>query len=138
LEKNLVACQKRITELETENAQCINSLEFYKGMYENNQRVKEEKRSLERQVQVLDQMRQRLAQSELDLDSLKLEKQEWKSFLKDRMDFDEIDSPFAMAQLVSKQQTEICELTDRLGQVDIELKLSQTKLQKITSQVCIT
>lgn len=98
----------RVQQLAKEN-------DYYRGIQENVEILREERLSAERQLSSLPHLRSQVAQLEIEVGTLRAEKLKWVKFLEDS-DETGIDSPYALSKLLAKQRFEIASMKDRLGE----------------------
>ncbi|KAL2916663.1 coiled-coil domain-containing protein mad1 [Polyrhizophydium stewartii] len=115
IHKQLADQNAHITHVERRNAQLADQVAFYRSIQENTERLKEEKTALERQVDLLAATRAQLGEAQICIDELEAEKARWKSLIDDMGDDLGIDSPFALAKLLSAQRLEIATLKNQIG-----------------------
>lgn len=142
LEKNLKGklfllpgLNSKIEDMERKNSTLNSELSYYKGMYENAERLKEQMRGLEHQLEIMASLRSELSSKTVELDNLKAEKQEWRSFLDEHSITFGVDSPLAMAKLISNLHNQISLLKDEFGESKSQLTASKLKISELETIV---
>ncbi|KAI8927410.1 spindle assembly checkpoint component Mad1 [Entophlyctis helioformis] len=115
LHKQLADQGTHIQALERRIAHLNDQASFYRTIQENTERLKEEKAALEHKVELLDSTRRQLSETQVRLASLEAERSRWQSFLGDMGTGLGVDSPYALAKLLSAQRLEIASLKQQIG-----------------------
>ncbi|KAJ3042793.1 coiled-coil domain-containing protein mad1 [Rhizophlyctis rosea] len=111
------------------------------------EKLQEEKMAADRQLSHMNQLRSRLGAMEIELLTLRAEKDRWAKFLEERDDSG-LESPYALSKTLAKQRLENSVLKDRIGEevtrrnareghvarLESELKQMAEKLNEMEAQ----
>lgn len=92
-------------------------VEFLKSIQENTERIKEEKDSISKHLETSKKIIQDLSHFKTELSQLQYEKKEWTQFLERRGGDLGVESPYALARLVSDQRMELATLKEEMGRL---------------------
>ncbi|KAH6568739.1 hypothetical protein BASA60_008495 [Batrachochytrium salamandrivorans] len=115
-----------IQNLEAKLLQHKNQIAFYQAIQENTERLKEEKEMLKSQVGLLDKVRLQLSEARVALASHEAERSRWQSFISEFGNDLGVDSPYAMAKLLSSQRAEIAALREKVGAESVHTRKAYT------------
>ncbi|KAL5032201.1 hypothetical protein BDV3_000792 [Batrachochytrium dendrobatidis] len=127
LYKQLAEQTTYIRQLEKKVAQQADQISFHKAIQENTERLKEENTALQQQIESLSVVRMQLSEARVALTNMESEKARWQSFINDVGTDLGIDSPYALAKLISSQRTEIASLKTQVGEHTIHARKAYTK-----------
>ncbi|KAI9202019.1 spindle assembly checkpoint component Mad1 [Polychytrium aggregatum] len=119
LAKQLSSQLKYIGELESKVQRLQDDLGHERSVSESVLKLKEEKCTLERQIEHLEPMRQRIGQLEVQLKKLEDEKQSWAQFLSENDQLN-MDTPFQLAKALSDLRVD-----SALAKEELSLKLGE-------------
>ena len=106
-------------------------------MKENIEKVKEEKISLEFQISSLKNTEQKNALLQFQLEALKKEKEEWSRFLFENGKLIAADTPFAMAEALSKSTAEVSVLKETIESLkEYERSFHINQMKQLEKVVC--
>ncbi|KTW28919.1 hypothetical protein T552_01547 [Pneumocystis carinii B80] len=121
LNRELIEQLSYIKSLEKKNFQQSKELKQLKESHKSIQILQEEKKDLEFQLKLMDDLRQRLGESEIERAILKREKAAWVAYLDDD-DQRDFDSPKALSLTLAQQRIENAALTEKYSILEMELK----------------
>ncbi|KAG5439592.1 hypothetical protein PCANB_002168 [Pneumocystis canis] len=110
-----------IKSLEKKNLQQAQELKQLRESYKSIQILQEEKKDLQFQLKLMDDLRQRLGESEIECAILKREKAAWIAYL-DSDDQQDFDSPKALSLALAQQRIENASLVEKYSILESELK----------------
>lgn len=135
LNRELLEQLSYIKSLEKKNLQQSRELKQLRESYKSVQILQEEKANLEFQLKLMDDLRQRLGESEIECAILKREKIAWAAYLNDD-DQQDFDSPKALSLTLARQRIENATLTEKYNILETELKakdiLHESTCSKLT------
>ncbi|CCJ29515.1 unnamed protein product [Pneumocystis jirovecii] len=130
-----------IKSLEKKNLQQAQELKQHRETHKSIQILQEEKTNLEFQLKLMDDLRQRLGESEIECTILKREKAAWVAYLNDD-DQRDFDSPKALSVALAQQRIENAALTEKYNILETELKAKDilhvstcSKLMELTNKI---
>ncbi|KAG5519853.1 hypothetical protein PMAC_000128 [Pneumocystis sp. 'macacae'] len=130
-----------IKTLEKKNLQQTQELKQLRETHKSIQILQEEKTNLEFQLKLMDDLRQRLGESEIECTILKREKAAWVAYLNDD-DQRDFDSPKALSIALAQQRIENAALTEKYSVLETELKAKDilhvstcSKLVELTNKI---
>ncbi|QSL65195.1 hypothetical protein MERGE_002502 [Pneumocystis wakefieldiae] len=110
-----------IKSLEKKNFRQSKELKQLRESHKSIQMLQEEKKDLEFQLKLMDDLRQRLGESEMECAILKREKAAWAVYLNDD-DQRDFDSPKALSLTLAQQRIENAALTEKYSILETALK----------------
>ena len=113
-----------IKKLELCNRKQASDLDYLKKLHDNVEVVKEEKRSLERKLAGMEELRNELGEAHIQRQRLEDEKRAWTAYLSTQGDADgevEFDSPESLARAFVDERLQRAVIIERLGAVEAEL-----------------
>lgn len=130
LKSQIPEYQAEIRSLKERNYSLQQKVDFLTALKENVERVKEEKIALEFQLSSHEDLVKKSALLQLQLEKHAAEKQEWSKFLEMNGKRLAVDSPFGMAQALSKSVAEVSVLTTTVDSLkEYERSFHGTQMQ---------
>lgn len=113
-----------IRNLEATNREQSAELKHYKKLHKSVEVVEEEKRSLQRKVEAMDDLRNELGEAILQRQRLEDERLAWTAYLQNQSGVDgqfEFNSPEDLARALVEERMQIATLVERLGAMESEI-----------------
>lgn len=107
-----------IRTLETKNREQLAELKHFRQLHKSVEVVEEEKRMLQRKVDMMDDLQQELGEAKLQRQRLEDERLAWTAYLQSQEDISgrlEFESPEDLAKALVQQRLETATLVERLG-----------------------
>lgn len=103
--------------LETLKNMLAAKVDYLESVMENIERIKEERDSLQKQLERCKNINSELGEIKAGYMELVREKEEWKGFLNKFGNETGFESPYALARLVSELRMEVASLKDEMGEL---------------------
>ncbi|KAI9651230.1 coiled-coil domain-containing protein mad1 [Ciborinia camelliae] len=113
-----------IRNLEATNREQSAELKHYKRLHKSVEVVEEEKRSLQRKVEAMDDLRNELGEARLQRQRLEDERLAWTAYLQNQNGVEgqfEFDSPEDLARALVEERMQTATLVERLGAMESEI-----------------
>ncbi|KAG4026232.1 hypothetical protein MFRU_043g00360 [Monilinia fructicola] len=113
-----------IRNLEATNREQSAELKHYKRLHKSVEVVEEEKRSLQRKVEAMDDLQNELGEARLQRQRLEDERLAWTAFLENQSDVEgqfEFNSPEDLARALVEERMQTATLVERLGAMESEV-----------------
>ncbi|KAI8815008.1 hypothetical protein BJ742DRAFT_516 [Cladochytrium replicatum] len=106
---------QRLQKYKQANESLQRDRDYYKNLYESNEKFKEENRALTLRVAKMNQLRDRIGELEALNARLSAEREAWKSFVDEEGETIGVGSPHEMFRLVARQRLEIARWKENAG-----------------------
>jgi mitotic spindle assembly checkpoint protein MAD1 len=126
-----------IKKIEALNRKQAGELEHFRKLHKSIEIVEEEKRSLQRKVDSIENLRNELGEAQIQRQRLEDERLAWTAYLKSQAGADgeaEFDSPEALARAFIEERLRTATLTERIGSLEAEILEKDGIIQGIESQ----
>ncbi|TPX39288.1 hypothetical protein SeLEV6574_g07322 [Synchytrium endobioticum] len=133
LQKQLHDQIVHIQKLEATNKQLQDDNASFRIHRENIERLHEENARLEAQLALMNDLRKRCAELEVEVAKLQGEKLRWTTFL-EKQDNTGMDSPYALSKELAKNRMEIVILKDRIGEHGAKMKAKDQYISQLEHQ----
>jgi len=126
-----------IKKLEAANREQFTELKHFKSLHKSIEVVEEEKRSLQRKVDAMEDLRNELGEAQIQRQRLEDEKLAWTAYLQSQAGIDgqvEFDSPEALARALVEERLQRATLVERLGSLEAELSEKDSVIQGLEGE----
>ena len=126
-----------IKKIEAHNRKQATELEHYKQLHKSVEIVEEEKRSLQRKVDSMEDIRNELGEAQIQRQRLEDERLAWTAYLQSQARVDgevEFDSPEALARAFIGERLRTATLMERIGTLESEMLEKDGLMQGLESQ----
>lgn len=111
-------------------------ISFYKATHENTSRLREEKTSLEKKLELLSLVSKELNESQVKVAMLESEKQRWLSFFTSLPEGDKLkQNPYELGRVLTQNQATIQVLNEKLERLQERSKVREDYISGLERQV---
>ncbi|KAF7561923.1 hypothetical protein G7046_g2218 [Stylonectria norvegica] len=137
IKKELTEQVHHIRTLEATNRDQLSELKHLRALSKAVEVVEEEKRTLQRKLQVAETVETELAEARIQRQRLEDERLAWTAYLKNASDIGnaEFDSPEAMARALVQERLTTASYVDKLGVLQAEMTTQQNSVQSFENEV---